>query len=122
MPDMSLIRERLEQVQEALLRIVKRSSGIQSPQDFLAGDDNMQKLDAIAMMLIAVGESFKKIDRETDGQLLAKYPEIDWHGVIGLRNVLAHDYFDIDAEEIFKICKQNVPQLLDAVKQMLQKI
>lgn len=122
MPDMSLIRERLEQVQEALLRIEKRSSGIQSPQDFLAGDDNVQKLDAIAMMLIAVGESFKKIDRETDGQLLAKYPEIDWHGVIGLRNVLAHDYFDINAEEIFKICKQDAPQLLDAVKQMLQKI
>jgi len=122
MPDMSLIRERLEQVQEALLRIVKRSSAIQSPQDFLADDDNMQKLDAIAMMLIAVGESFKKIDRETDGQLLAKYPEIDWHGVIGLRNVLAHDYFDINAEEIFKICKQDVPQLLDAVKRMLQKI
>jgi len=72
MPDMSLIRERLEQVQEALLRIVKRSSAIQSPQDFLADDDNMQKLDAIAMMLIAVGESFKKIDRETDGQLLAQ--------------------------------------------------
>jgi uncharacterized protein with HEPN domain len=122
MPDMSLIRERLEQVQEALLRIEKRSSSIQSPQDFMAGDDNMQKLDAIAMMLIAVGESFKKIDRETDGQLLAKYPEIDWHGVIGLRNVLAHNYFDIDAEEIFKICKQDIPQLLDAVKQMLQKI
>ena len=122
MPDMSLIRERLEQVQEALLRIVKRSSAIQSPQDFLADDDNMQKLDAIAMMLIAVGESFKKIDRETDGQLLAKYPEIDWHGVIGLRNVLAHDYFDINAEEIFKICKQDAPQLLDAVKRMLQKI
>jgi uncharacterized protein with HEPN domain len=122
MSDMSLIRERLEKVQEALLRIEKRSSSIQSPQDFMAGDDNMQKLDAIAMMLIAVGESFKKIDRETDGQLLVKYPEIDWHGVIGLRNVLAHDYFDIDAEEIFKICKQDIPQLLDAVKQMLREI
>ena len=122
MSDMNLIREKLEQVREALLRIEKRSSSIQSPGDFLDSEDNMEKLDAIAMMLIAVGESFKKIDRETDGQLLAKYPEIDWHGVIGLRNVLAHDYFDINAEEIFKICKQDVPQLLDAVKRMLQKI
>jgi uncharacterized protein with HEPN domain len=122
MSDMNLIREKLEQVREALLRIEKRSSSIQSPGDFLDSEDNMEKLDAIAMMLIAVGESFRKIDRETDGKLLAKYPDIDWRGVIGLRNVLAHDYFDIDAEEIFKICKHDAPRLLNSVKQMLERI
>lgn len=58
-------------------------------------------------MLIATGESFKKIDAETDGEYLAKYAEIDWRGVIGVRNVLAHDYFDIDSEEIFKICRRD---------------
>ena len=74
------------------------------------------------MMLIAIGESFKKIDLETDGELLKKYPEIDWHGVIGLRNVLAHDYFDIDSEEIFKICQRDIPQLLNTVRRMLSEI
>jgi uncharacterized protein with HEPN domain len=122
MPDMSLIREKLLQIEESLQRIARRSSGIQSPQDFTANEDNLDKLDAIAMMLIAVGESFRKIDLETDGQFLQKYPEIDWRGVIGLRNVLAHDYFDIDAEEIFKICRRDVPQLLNTVQQMLKEI
>ncbi len=122
MPDMSLIREKLLQIEESLQRIARRSSGIQSPQDFTANEDNLDKLDAIAMMLIAVGESFRKIDLETDGQYLQKYPEIDWRGVIGLRNVLAHDYFDIDAEEIFKICRRDVPQLLNTVQQMLKEI
>jgi len=37
-------------------------------------------------------------------------------------NVLVRDYFDIDAEEIFKICKHNAPQLLNTVKQMLEKM
>ncbi len=77
MSDRSLIREKLEQIQDALLRIQRRFSTIQSPGDFLANDENMDKLDAVAMMLIAVGESFRKIDLETDGQWLAKYPEID---------------------------------------------
>jgi uncharacterized protein with HEPN domain len=122
MPDMSLIRERLLQIEESLNRIVRRSSGIRSPDDFTANDENLDKLDAIAMMLIAIGESFKKIDFETDGQYLEKYPEIDWHGVIGLRNVLAHDYFDIDAEEIFKICQRDIPQLLNTVQRMLREI
>jgi uncharacterized protein with HEPN domain len=122
MPDMSLIRERLLQIEESLNRIARRSSGIRSPDDFTANDENLDKLDAIAMMLIAIGESFKKIDFETDGQYLEKYPEIDWHGVIGLRNVLAHDYFDIDAEEIFKICQRDIPQLLNTVQRMLREI
>jgi len=122
MPDMSLIRERLLQIEESLNRIQRRFSGIRSPDDFTANDENLDKLDAIAMMLIAVGESFKKIDFETDGQYLEKYPEIDWHGVIGLRNVLAHDYFDIDSEEIFKICRRDIPQLLNTVQRMLREI
>ena len=122
MPDMSLIRERLLQIEESLNRIQRRSSNIKSPEDFTANEDNLDKLDAIAMMLIAIGESFRKIDFETDGQWLEKYPEIDWRGVIGIRNVLAHDYFDIDAEQIFKICQRDIPQLLDTVQRMLMDI
>lgn len=122
MPDMSLLREKLQQIEESLHRIQRRSSNIQSPDDFTANEDNLDKLDAIAMMLIAVGESFKKIDLETDGEWLTKYPEIDWLGVIGLRNVLAHDYFDIDAEEIYKICRRDIPQLLNTVQRMLREI
>ncbi|HUV63758.1 MAG TPA: DUF86 domain-containing protein [Sedimentisphaerales bacterium] len=122
MPDMTLIREKLEQIEESLHRIERRFSSIRSPKDFTANEVNLDKLDAIAMMLIAVGESFKKIDIETDGQWLEKYPEIDWRGVIGLRNVLAHDYFDIDPEEIYKICQRDVPQLLNTVQRMLREI
>ncbi len=122
MPDMTLVREKLQQIEESLNRIQRRSSKISSPEDFTANEDNLDKLDAIAMMLIAIGESFKKIDIDTDGQWLTEYPEIDWRGVIGIRNVLAHDYFDIDAEEIYKICRRDVPQLLNTVQRMLRSI
>lgn len=122
MPDMTLIREKLLQIEESLHRIARRSASIHSPEEFTCGDDNLDKLDAIAMMLIAIGESFRKIDLETAGQLLTKYPEIDWRGVIGLRNVLAHDYFDIDAEEIYKICRRDIPHLLNTVQRMLMEI
>ena len=122
MPDMSLIRERLLQIEESLNRILRRSSLIKSPEEFTDNEDNLDKLDAIAMMLIAIGESFKKIDYETDGQWLIKYQEIDWHGVIGLRNVLAHNYFDVDTEIIYKICRFEVPKLLKTVQRMLSEV
>ncbi len=119
MYDMSLLKEKIEQINDALSRIEKRSSAVKSPTDFLKTDANQDKLDAIAMLLIAIGESFKKIDKETEGAFLKKYPEIDWKGIIGVRHVLAHDYFDIDVEEIYKICKQDIPVLRKVISHML---
>lgn len=118
MYDKLLLKEKLEQILDAVERINRRFVGITTPNDFLATDINHDKLDAIAMLLIAVGESFKKIDKETEGSFLKKYPDIDWKGVIGVRNILAHDYFDIDVEVIFKICQRDIPQLIKTLEQM----
>ena len=74
------------------------------------------------MLLIAIGESFKKIDKETEGEFLKNYPDIDWKGVIGVRHVLAHDYFDLDVEEIYKICKHDIPLLGKTITHMLENI
>jgi uncharacterized protein with HEPN domain len=119
MYDGSLLRERLLQVLEALSRIQRRSAGIAAPEDFEATEENRDKLDAIAMMLIAIGENIKKIDRETDEAFLVRYPHIDWRGIKGIRNVLSHNYFDIDAEQILRICRRDVPELTQTIEQML---
>jgi hypothetical protein len=52
MSDAALTREILCQILEAAKRIERRFSTIQSPDDFLAGDEGLDKLDAICMMLI----------------------------------------------------------------------
>jgi uncharacterized protein with HEPN domain len=122
MYDKTLLKEKLEQIMDAVQRINRRFAGIETSLDFLATDVNHDKLDAISMLLIAVGESFKKIDKETKGSFLKKYPDIDWKGVIGVRNILAHDYFDIDVEEIYKICQRDIPKLMNTLEQMLASI
>ncbi len=122
MYDKTLLREKLEQIRESVERINRRFKGIEVPLDFMATDANHDKLDAIAMMLIAIGESFKKIDKETDSLFLKNYPDIDWKGVIGVRNILAHDYFDIDVEVIYKICQRDMPQLIKTLEQMREAV
>ena len=74
------------------------------------------------MTLIAVGEAFKHIDRKTAGQLLPRYEGIDWKGVMDVRDVIAHGYFDVDEEQIFVICKNNIPDLIMAVEQMIRDL
>jgi len=114
--------ELLEQVLEALERIPPRMEGIDSAEDFECTTTNRDRLDAICMTLLACGEAIKRVDKITDGELLARYPGIDWKGVKGVRDVIAHGYFDIDEEEIYSICVDDIPSLIETVRAMLASL
>jgi uncharacterized protein with HEPN domain len=79
-------------------------------------------LDAISMMLIAVGESFKKIDKITGETLLSKHADIDWKGVKGIRDIISHHYFDINAEIVFNVCNQHIPVLKSVCIKMIKEM
>jgi len=123
MYDVTLLLEKLEQIDEALARFERRFASINSPDDFLDSDKGLDMLDGIAMMLIAIGENFKKIDKETEGKMLAQnYPDIHWSGIKGVRDILSHQYFNIDAEEIYYICKDDLQPLRNAVREMIKEL
>ena len=86
--DIELVREVLRQIHEAGKRIERRFSTIRSPEDFLATEEGLDRLDAICMMLIAIGESIKNLDKITGNALLCKYPEVDWKGAKGARDII----------------------------------
>jgi uncharacterized protein with HEPN domain len=121
MSDPYLIYEKLLQIEAALERINRRFSGIESPDDFLDSDRGLDMLDGIGMMLIAIGENLKKIDRDTAGALLQRYNSIDWKGAKGVRDILSHHYFDLDATEIFNICQKEIPALTSVIKLMISE-
>ncbi len=123
MYDATLLLEKLEQIDEALAKIQRRFTSINSPDDFLDSDKGQDMLDGIAMMLIAIGENFKTIDTETEGKFLTQHsPDIHWSGVKGVRDVLSHQYFNIDAEEIFYICTNDLQPLRTAVQEMIKEL
>jgi uncharacterized protein with HEPN domain len=122
MSDANLLRERLEDVLEAIKRIPRRFAAVPSADYFIQTDDGKDRLDAICMILIAVGEAFKQIDQKTEGKMLAKYPGIDWSGVKGVRDVIAHGYFEIDAEEVFNICNRDIPALIETIRKMIEDL
>lgn len=117
--DAELIVEILTQVEQAIEVVRQRFSPINSADDFLDSPEGLEKLDSICMKLIAIGESVKNIDKHTHSALLPKYPEIDWKGVKGVRDIISHHYFDLDAEEIFEICTTYVPPLHHTIKTII---
>ena len=71
------------------------------------------------MQLIAIGESLKNIDKITNKTLLSNYPEVDWKGAKGIRDIISHHYFDLDAQEIYYVCDQKLPTLQATIKKMI---
>lgn len=116
-----LLYKKLLDVAEAIEKINKSFHKILTAEDFLDDQDSMDKLDAISMRLQAIGEVLKKVSKEFP-RILSEHPEVDWKGAINFRDKISHHYFDIDAEEIFKICKAHVPLLEKAIKEILKEI
>ena len=122
MYDAELILEILRQIHEAGKRIERRFSPVRHSNDFLANDDGLDRLDAICMMLIAIGESLKNLDKLTNGELLARYPGVDWKGAKGARDIISHHYFDLDAEAVYGICKNDMPSLIAAIEKIIEDL
>lgn len=78
--------------------------------------------DATCMLLIAIGESLKNLDKTTNGQLLPTYPSIPWKNVKGLRDIIAHHYFDVDASQILWIIKYEISPLKEAIRYFINEL
>ena len=74
------------------------------------------------MQLIAIGESLKRLDKLTKGELLGEYPEIDWKGAKGMRDVISHHYFDVDAEIIYSVCLKKIRPLSQTINKILSEV
>ena len=68
------------------------------------------------MQFLASGEALKRLDKLRPGLMSESFPQIDWKGAIGFRDVIAHQYFDLDAEQVLLICQDALPGVLDTVR------
>jgi len=120
--DKSLVLSVLKQIDNALETIRDRTVMIRSVDDFTGSAAGTEKLDSVCMLFMAIGDALKNIDKITMGSLLSQYPEIDWKGVMGFRDIIAHHYFDIDAEQVFWICEYEIEPMSNTLKKMIKSL
>lgn len=107
----SLIAHTLTKMAEACDLIIVWNEPVHSVDDYLSSPDGMQKMAATSMLLESIGEGAKKIDRLMPGFLEGNTPDVPWKSIKGLRDHIAHGYFNIDADIIFDIAINEVPHL-----------
>lgn len=89
---------------EAARKVTRYTDG----QELASFAQEEMAYDATVRNLEILGEAAKNIPEE----IRRRYPEIDWRGVAGLRDVVAHAYFALDEPTLWKIVKTDIPHLL----------
>jgi len=77
------------------------------------GDDLL--VDAVVRNLEIIGEAARHIPE----QVRQRYPEVPWQRVVGLRNIVVHEYFAVDVKIVWTIVRENLPGLKVALQRML---
>jgi len=122
MYDKELVLEVLRQIRTASQTILDRFNSVKTVSDFTDSPAGREKLDSICMLLITIGESLKKLDKITNASLLQKYSQIDWKKAKALRDIISHQYFDVNAEAIFDVCRTKIKPLHDTMTQIIEDI
>lgn len=79
----------------------------------------MQLLAANRTLITAIGEGVNRINRVLPGFLAETFPSTPWREIVGMRNNIAHGYFELDAEVVFSTIKDDIPPLGEVIKKAI---
>ena len=102
-------------VLDSIEKIAEYMKGIESAKDYF---ESRMVFDATLMNFINIGEMANRVSKE----LKESHPDVDWQRMKDFRNLVAHDYLGVDAEEVWQIIRNDIPTLENAIKRILPSI
>lgn len=109
-------------VERQTVFIIETTAKIQTYHDFLVSQDSMILFNSTCMCLQSIGETIRQIDSHTGGQLFSLYPTTPWKKVIGMRNIISHEYLSVDPQVIFATVQNRLHPLLTDLRRILADI
>ncbi|MFZ1932912.1 MAG: DUF86 domain-containing protein [Thermoguttaceae bacterium] len=106
-------QERLLDILEAIQRIERRSP---DDKQSLAADELVQTW--VLHHLRILGEAVRALSADFQNG----HPEWPWSGIIGMRNILVHHYFEIDNDAVWSVLKGDLPALKARVQKALAEL
>ena len=119
---LKIVEDMLTQIRESITNLENWNSSFSDANELLSSPDGVKTLAADCMLIEAIGEGIKRIDERTKQQLLPNRPEIPWVAVKGMRNHIAHGYFDINTDLVWDTIKNDLPPLKDAIDYFIENL
>lgn len=98
-----------------MLQACRRALGYSRDLDEPAFMSSDLHQDAILRQLTVVGEATKRVS----DQFRASHPEIPWRKIAGFRDVVVHEYSHVDLDEVWRIVREDLPELLAALEPLV---
>lgn len=117
--DLLTIHDRLENILESIELIEEWSQGRTSAHDFMISPTGVMAFNACVMRFQVIGEHVGRL-LKADGSPLDAYPSIPWQAIYGLRNIISHEYANIDEEIIVSAINEDLAPLKTAIKELLK--
>lgn len=114
MPNKLGDRARLQHILDAIIEIENYIMDAEF-SEFM--NNSMMRFACIKQMEI-IGEAGNQITGETKG----KFSEIEWKQIVGMRNVLVHEYFGVDTHLVWEVIKEDMPGLKTSVAKILDQM
>ncbi len=110
-----IILSKLDAILQSIEIIEQRSCNYEDVHIMLSSFIGSAIFDSCVLRLQTIGENIKAIDERTHGSFLSQYPDTPWHKLIGLRNILAHQYENVDPDIVWSVVKRHLTPLKDTV-------
>ena len=114
------IRDRLEEILESIDLIQEWSKGMTQLHDFMISPNRVMVFNACVMRLQVIGEHVGNLLKEIGNELNA-YETIPWNAIYGMRNIISHEYANIDEEIVVSVINEDLPKLKPVIAELLQK-
>lgn len=113
-----LVLRTLQQMRNAITQLKEWNKDITDINQWLCSPYGMQGLAANCMLIEAIGEGVKQIEKRSPAEFLASCPDTPWQEIKAMRNHIAHGYFDIDAEFVLSVVKNDLTPLDEALSRL----
>lgn len=116
------LADMLRFVERQIVFTIETTVKVETYHDFLGSQDAMVLFNSTCMCLQSIGETIRQVDDRTAGSLFAHYPTTPWKQIIGMRNIISHEYLSVDPELVLDIVRTELHPLLIDIRQVLADI
>lgn len=109
-------------VERQIVFTIETTAKVQTYHDFLISQDTMVLFNSTCMCIQTIGETIRQVDDRTEGRLFSLYPSTPWKQIIGMRNIISHEYLSVDPELVFDITRAELHPLLSDLRHVLSDI
>ena len=113
------LHDRLEEILESIELIQEWSEGRKTSDDFMLSPSGVMAFNACVMRIQVIGEQVGRLLKDKS-KPLDNYKDIPWLAIYDMRNLISHEYANIDEEIVVSIINDDIPKLKETIEDMLK--